>query len=198
MDRFTLWVFSWIFFLYIYPLYCTFLSYSLMLSGSAQDHNRVPFNTSWSHENTFFISYWSRNIFITLSGVSGQAESLESRGEGERGHVEPDRDTCMTLWHVKIPSTELCLAQQHETRKWATNIFLTTPSSPQLLKGLQSYAEATHRSEQTGNSNFKTINMKLLSYKYQLDCVFILRDFKYCDKLVGNMISCFQLAWLFD
>lgn len=46
------------------------------------------------------------------------------------GRVEPDRDTGVTLWHVQIPSTELCLAQQHETRKWATNLFLTPHSQP--------------------------------------------------------------------
>ena len=86
-------------------------------------HTGAQFSTSRSHKDTFFISYWSRNIFITLSGVSGQAASVERRAEGERGHVEPDRDTGMTLWHVRIPSTELCLAQQHETRKWATNVF---------------------------------------------------------------------------
>lgn len=45
----------------------------------------------------FFISYWCRNIFITLSGVSGRAASVERRAEGERGHVEPDRDTGVTL-----------------------------------------------------------------------------------------------------
>lgn len=112
---------------YLVVLYLELQPYRLTLSRLAQVHRRAQFNTSRSHKDTFFISYWSRNIFITLSGVSGQAESVERTAEGERGHVEPDRDTGMTLWHVKIPSTELCLAQQHETRKWATNV---TPDPP--------------------------------------------------------------------
>lgn len=85
---------------------------------------------SRSHKDTFFIPCRSRNIFITLHGVTGRAESMERRAAGERGHVEPDRDTGMTLWHVQIPSTELCLAQQHETRKWATNVFPDPPPIP--------------------------------------------------------------------
>lgn len=39
----------------------------------------------------------SRNIFIALSGVSGQAESVERRAGRERGHVEPDGDPGVTL-----------------------------------------------------------------------------------------------------
>lgn len=117
--------------------FCTLLScctHRLMHTEqhrSTEEHSSIPVG----HTRTpSFISYWSRNIFITLSGVSGQAESMERREEGERGHVEPERDTGMTLWHVEIPSTELCLAQQHETRKWTTNIFPDPLLSPfQLL-----------------------------------------------------------------
>lgn len=59
--------------------------------------SRPQLKTSWSHKDTFFTCYWSRNIFITLSGVSGQSESVERRAQGERGHVEPDGDSGMTL-----------------------------------------------------------------------------------------------------
>ena len=118
---------------------------------SIEKRSPIP---AWSHKDTFFISYWSRNIFITLSGVSGRAQSVERRAEGERGHVEPDRDTGMTLWHVKIPSTELCLAQQHETRKWATNVSPDPPSYSNVHTH-------THTHAQTCKHNKN-------SYKYKL------------------------------
>lgn len=79
-------------------------------------------DTSWPQGDTFFFSYWCRNIFISLSGEAGQAGSTERGAEGKRGHVEPDRDTGVTLWHVQIPSSELCLAQQNGTRKWAADV----------------------------------------------------------------------------
>lgn len=113
------------------------------LSYFTQVGSGPQFNTSQSHKDTFFTSYWSRNIFITLSGVSDQAESVERRAEGERGHVEPDRDTGMTLWHVRIPSTELCLAQQHETRKWATNASPDAPSYSNVYTHIHTQTQTT-------------------------------------------------------
>lgn len=36
-------------------------------------------------------------LYYGIPCVSGQAESSERRAAGERGHVEPDRDTGVTL-----------------------------------------------------------------------------------------------------
>lgn len=84
----------------------------LMLSdGSSQVPRRARCNASRSHNNTVSISYWCRNIFITLPGESGQAESLERRAEGERGSCRTrcrhrrDTVTCSDSLHWTVPCT---------------------------------------------------------------------------------------------
>lgn len=101
---------------FILTCQCLYFS-SPMLSRSAWG-----LRYRFGHTGSFFISYCCRNIFIIRSGKAGQEGSAEGRAEGRRGRLEPDRDTGVTLWHVQIPSTELCLAQQHGTRKWATDV----------------------------------------------------------------------------